>query len=379
VTRSRNRVKAKDRSLSIASIGLVDLHFHGAFGVDIMSATIPQLDEMSQELQKRGIAAFCPTTLSQPRKELLSSVKKLGQWIRRKSTLHSGGAIPLGIHLEGPFIHPGACGAHPPHSVRPFQQDELEQLWTESQGTLKILTLAPEVLAADIAGIKKTLNQLKKWSHSRKIKLSLGHSKASQLQATEAFSHGFTGVTHAWNALSFHHREPGALGAAVGKKGIYLEILLDQVHLSPTVIRWLLKLHSPEPICFISDCLSAGGMEPPLAKGSLTTPTLPSYPFGPLKIQAKNGACRFKDGSLAGGALLLSDSYCKWLQEEAATTGVSLPTIFRKTLPHVTTHPLQVLGQVLGLPHKLLAKLLEKRRVMWHIQSSNRIRVIPID
>jgi N-acetylglucosamine-6-phosphate deacetylase len=217
--------------------------------------------------------------------------------------------------------------------------------------------------------MKKVLKQLKKWSFARKIKLSLGHSKATQLQAAEAFNSGFTGVTHAWNALSFHHREPGALGAAVGKKGVYLEILLDRIHLSPTIIRWLLKLHHPEPICFISDCLSAGGMaDTQQGAGSRGSAR---YPFGPLQIQAKEGACRFLDGSLAGGSLVLSDSYCQWLQAEAVATGDALPVIFRKTLPHVTTHPLQVLG--------LSPKLLEKRRIIWHIQSSARIRVIPID
>lgn len=343
----------------------MDLHFHGAFGTDIMTASVSQLNEMGQGLWKRGIAAYCPTTLSQPRKELLSAVKKLGHWIQNSE--HSG-AIPIGIHLEGPFIHPGACGAHPESAVRSFAWDELEELWSASLGTLKILTLAPEALATDATQLKKVLGQLGKWACAKKVKLSLGHSKVSQDQATQAFDLGFEGITHAWNALSFHHREPGALGAGLGRKGVYLEVIIDQVHLSPTVIRWLLKLHSPESICFISDCLSAAGMP---KGGDHLRGSPPLLAFGPLQIQLKDGAARFADGTLAGGGLLLSDSYFNWLSAETAAMGVPLCTLFRKTLPHVTTRPLQVLG--------LSPKLLEKRRVMWHILSSNRIRVIPID
>lgn len=164
---------------SFTTIGLVDIHFHGAFGIDLMSASPPELNHLSELLWKQGVAGFCPTTVSAPRKVLLDAVERLGRWIREKSAISSSlkmeispnsilssrndksiktGAVPLGIHLEGPFLSSGACGAHPPSAIRKFTWEELQELWTASHETLKIITLAPETLS------HKELQKLGQWS-----------------------------------------------------------------------------------------------------------------------------------------------------------------------------------------------------------------------
>src|SRR6185437_15636763 len=152
----------------------------------------------------------CATTLSTDPHELAQAVSRLGEWIHsERGSLSRGGsvrAMPLGIHLEGPFINSSCCGAHPPSSIRSLDLKELEALWKLSQGTLKILTIAPETLSS------KALTRLVDWANHRGISLSLGHSKATEKQAKSAFESGFRGVTHAWNALAFHQRSPGALG-----------------------------------------------------------------------------------------------------------------------------------------------------------------------
>src|SRR4051812_17893606 len=111
--------------ITIRSPGLVDLHFHGAFGVDLMSASGGQMDDLSAQLWRKGIAGFCPTTLSVAPPALLESVERIGRWIRKGT---APGARPLGIHLEGPFIHPGSCGAHPPEAIRALDLEELQRL-----------------------------------------------------------------------------------------------------------------------------------------------------------------------------------------------------------------------------------------------------------
>lgn len=302
-----------------------------------MTAGPEALDELSARLWQNGVAAFCPTTLSESFEGLLESVARIGKWIRSGT---SKGALPLGIHLEGPFIHPGACGAHPIEHIRPFKQSDLELLWKTSEGTLKLLTIAPE---------KLTLGQLKtlsKWAREQKVVLSLGHSKATEAQANLAFSHGFSGITHAWNALSFHHREPGALGAALGRDDVHVELILDQVHVAPSVIDWMERLH-PRGLCYVSDAVPPAGAKP----GTW-------HRFGPLKARLHDGACRLESGALAGGGYLLSEAYSNWLASRCKDGGAALlKKTLKSSLGRVTTEPLNALG--------LSTRLLSKRRVRW--------------
>jgi N-acetylglucosamine-6-phosphate deacetylase len=345
-------------SRTLTTIGLVDIHFHGAFGIDLMSATPQKLNLLSNLLWKKGIAGFCPTTVSAPKKILLNSVHRLGQWIRERS-LDNPGAVPLGIHLEGPFLSSGACGAHPLKAIRKFSWEELQELWTASHETLKILTLAPESLRPD------ELKELGIWCRDKKVTLSLGHSLATAEVAENAFSNGFTGITHAWNAMPFHSRRPGILGAAIGRKNLYLELIIDRAHLSPEVIRWTRKLHSPHPLCFISDCISAGG------NGGRSKPSKKWHTLGTQQVQFSQGACRLKNGQLAGGGLLLSEAYTNWATAEATELGQSPWKVLKETAKFATQIPLEVLG--------FSKKVLSDKKVTWKVDLSGKIQLFPVD
>jgi N-acetylglucosamine-6-phosphate deacetylase len=346
-----NFEKTSEKS-TLQTMGLIDIHFHGAFGTDLMSASTTQLHELSAELWKQGVAGFCATTLSTPLPELTEAVQRLGRWIRSNQF---PGAIPLGIHLEGPYLNSIACGAHPIEAIRKFSSSELESLWEASLGTLKILTLAPESLST------AQLKGLVRWSQAKGIVLSLGHSKATESEAKKAFDAGFNGVTHAWNALQFHQREPGTLGAALGRKDVYLELIIDQVHVHPRVIQWTRDLHPPQAICFISDCISAGGFR--------KTPVV-WQKFGPLQVRFKDGACRVADGHLAGGGYLLPEAYCRWVRDETKRGNSTLRQVFRKSISHVTKIPLRILH--------LSEAGFRNRRVSWQL-NSDQLKLFPID
>ena len=346
VPSSRTPVKGKARR--IVSPGLVDLHFHGAFGIDLMCAEAPELDRLSARLWEHGVAGFVATTLSVPAAELRATCARLGAWIESGT---APGALPLGIHLEGPFISPEACGAHPPGSIRPLTLPELEDLWEVSQGTLKILTVAPETLSPSL------LKELTRWCRKRKIVLSLGHSRATDLQARAAFEAGFTGVTHAWNALNFHHRAPGVLGGAIGRKDTYLELILDGAHVHPTVIRWTLALHPR--CCFISDCVPAAA-----------TSGQDWVSFGEsLTTRFDGHVCRLPNGALAGGGLLLPESYGRWVQAEAKARAVAPEKLLRQTLACLTTTPLEALG--------IRSSRLRNHRVSWTISPLGQVSCRP--
>jgi N-acetylglucosamine-6-phosphate deacetylase len=327
VPRSKNTVKGK---LLARSTGLIDLHFHGAFGIDLMSAEAPDLDRLSHKLHAAGLDGFCATTLSTDRPPLLETVGRLGDWISSRKSSHWGRlslARPLGIHLEGPFLSSQARGAHPPGGVRPLTRSEVLELWDASRGTLKILTVAPEELSPSL------LRWLTTWARDRKhVVLSAGHSRATAAQARRAFDAGFSSVTHGWNAMAFHQREPGILGAALGRRGVHVELIGDGVHVAPEVIRWTCHLH--REICWVSDCVPAAATRP----GT-------EHPFGPLKVRLGDGASRLADGSLAGGGKLLVEALRDWLEDETQGLGpAEAARVVRQHLRYATVEPLRALG-----------------------------------
>ena len=295
-----------------------------------MTADSKRLDELAERLLAHGVAGFCPTTLSASPKLLLETVGRLGHWIESRKA--STGRVkvaplarPLGIHIEGPFISPGAAGAHPTGVLRAPRMEELRDLWDASRGTIKIITMAPETLGSQ--------SPIPAWARSHKIILSAGHTKASQSQATAAFDAGFRGVTHAWNASSFHQRSPGMLGAALGRKGVFLEIIPDGVHVDPTVIRWTRMIHPKDQICFVSDSTPAAG----LTEGQVTS-------FGPLQVCIRQGASRLPDGQLAGGGMLLPEAYRMWIEQESKATGVPIRRLHSQSVGALHKNPLKYLG-----------------------------------
>lgn len=368
-TAVKNKHARETRSSSrpvFISSGLIDIHFHGAFGIDLMTATEKDLDQLAALLWKNGITAFCPTTLSSSASVLKEAAQRLGGWTKKTQEKLLADAdcqlsFPLGLHLEGPFINPDSRGAHPDTAVRPFSFEELDGLWQTSQGTLKILTIAPETLS------EGQLEKLTAWASEHQVTLSLGHSKATHEQAFRAFEAGFRGVTHAWNALSFHHRQPGALGAAIGRKDVYLELIADQIHVDPVLIDWTCRLHGFNRISFVSDCVTAAATQ---VNGRADARW---YPFGPLQVKLIEGACRTPEGHLAGGGLLVSESYGRWLVHQTKNSGIPLSSLLKKTVNVVTDSPLWALKP---LP-TAWTKRLRREKVAW-IHKKNEMILVPV-
>lgn len=239
----------------------------------------------------------------------------------------------------------------PPEFIRALDFTELDVLWEASQKTLKIITLAPETL------IDSDLERLTKWARKNAVSLSIGHSKATEKLASQAFSSGFRGITHAWNALSFHQRAPGSIAAAFKNPESYIEIIVDQVHVAPSVISWTETLQPLNRLCYVSDCVPAAETSP----GMITS-------FGPLKILYSDGACRLVNGALAGGGKVLTHAFSEWI---STLSGEANPKPLLKTrLPCITEAPLSALGFKRGpFPE------LKSRTVSWHLQSDGSISV----
>ncbi|MBQ7386821.1 MAG: N-acetylglucosamine-6-phosphate deacetylase [Clostridia bacterium] len=244
--------------------GLIDIHSHGAIGIDTMDA---RLDELAEFYLKSGTTTWYPTTLTMSTEDLLRATG---------ASYEGKGANIPGFHLEGPYINIKRAGAqNPKYILKP----SLEHFM--SLGNIKLVTIAP-----DVEGAMEFIEKCP-------AVVCIGHTDCSYDVAMEAFSAGAKCLTHTFNAMpSIHHRNPGPIPAGADADA-YAQLITDGVHVHPSVIRMLVKLYGTDRVVIISDSLPATH----LSDGD--------YISGGLAVTVKNGTATLADGTIAGSTTTL--------------------------------------------------------------------------
>ena len=120
----------------------------------------------------------------------------------------------------------------------------------------------------------------------------MGHTNTNYDTAMAGAAAGVSHATHLFNAMTpLAHRAPGAVTAAL-KSEMSCELIVDTFHVLPVFYDLLWKLKERK-LCFITDCLPAGG----LPEGE--------YTLGGSKIIYRGIVCRLEDGTVAGSVLHL--------------------------------------------------------------------------
>src|SRR6478736_4138876 len=88
--------------------GFIDMHIHGANGVDIMDAGPSDLIDMSKFLASEGVTGWVPTFVPASDEIYDRAVKVISDAVE---TQRGAAARILGIHYEGPFVNTVQCGA----------------------------------------------------------------------------------------------------------------------------------------------------------------------------------------------------------------------------------------------------------------------------
>jgi len=306
--RCDNILDAKGRTIAP---GFIDVHIQGAGGADILDATHEALKTISQTCARFGTTSFLATTVFTPEQE-----NKHLALVAQYAGCDLGGANLLGVHLEGPFISPQKRGMILPECIRAPSLKLLQKIQDVTNGRLKMMTIAPE-LPGNIGIIQHLVDS--------DIVASFGHSNATYEQTLDGFDAGISHVTHLFNAMpSLHHRSPGPLLAIFETKSITTQLICDGVHIHPSVLRFAFELLGPERIIPITDGMQATGL--PNGK----------YFYNGIEYEAKDGTARYKDGTLIGTALGLS----QLLQKLVTFTGCPLDTAIKT----VTENPARLLG-----------------------------------
>ena len=244
--------------------GFVDLQCNGGLGLDLTAAP-DRLWELGAALPRWGVTAWLPTIVTAPEGAIDAALDVLAggpppSW---------AGAVPLGLHLEGPFLSPAAKGAHRAEWLRPPTLAAITG-WSREAG-VAVVTLAP-----DLPGALEVLTALVE----RGVVVSLGHTPVDVAGATAAVDRGARWVTHLWNAMApLHHREPGLAGVALTDPRVRVGLIADGFHVHPTAVA-LAQRALGERLVLVTDAVAALGRtsEPAgvrLADGTLAGSDLP--------------------------------------------------------------------------------------------------------
>ena len=278
------------------SLGGIDLQINGGLGLafpDLKATDLPKLQQICDFLWQQGINGFLPTIVTTSVDKIQRSLATLAKFI---PTQEQNTARVLGVHLEGPFLNYQKRGAHPEKYLLPLTIENIKRVLGEYSRIVKVITLAPE-----LDSNYKAITYLR----DKNIIVSLGHSLATATIAKQAFDRGASMVTHAFNAMpSLHHRQPGLLGEAIVNPNVYCGLIADGNHVSPTMLKIVLKASDYERgIFLVSDALSPIGLPDGV------------YPWDERKITVTNATARLADGTLSGTTLPLLvgvENLVKW-------------------------------------------------------------------
>ena len=290
--------------------GLIDVQVNGGFGFDV--AESGGIREIARRLPETGVTAFLPTVISSP-PELYERLPD-----ELEAARACLGAVPLGLHIEGPLLAPSRAGAHPREVIERADLDCLLPLI--ERDALRMVTVAPERPNA-LAWIRRL--------RAYGIVCSIGHTDCDDATFRAAVDAGATCVTHLYNAMSpFHHRAPGAVGAALDDERVTVGLVADGVHCHPVAMRLAWRAKGPERLLLASDAVAAAGIGPG------------RYRLATQDIIVDDRAARLADGTLAGSTLTLDRA----VREMAAHTGATADEALRMAS--------SVPARVLGLTHK---------------------------
>ncbi len=251
--------KVMDLEGAYLSPGLVDIHNHGAMTHDFVAASSEGNRQALAFHLQHGVTSMLATVMTQSPAQMDAALELLVRQAQQN-------ALPpnfLGIHIEGPFLHPEKRGAHQREHLRLPSLARVNEFWAICGSFLRILTLAPELPGG---------MEVCRFLTDHQVVAAIGHTKASMNQIRTAFAHGAQHFVHANNAIDWPIRLPrseGWLGTELMGMGTLLthsamsgEVIADGYHVPIEMIRLLIDQKGPLQLALVSDASSATGCLP---------------------------------------------------------------------------------------------------------------------
>lgn len=287
--------------------GFIDAHVHGGGGYSFSDPEVNAADRIAAVHLAHGTTTMMASLVTRPHNELVASVRGLAGKVRD--------GVVVGIHLEGPWLSPDHRGAHAPEFLQELRMPELLELLEAGAGTIRMVTLAPE-----LDGSREAIAAIT--AHGAKA--AIGHTGATYAQTLAAIEAGARIGTHLFNGMRpVHHREPGPATALLENSAVFSEVIADGVHLHPAAVRTV--FNSPCRAVLVTDAMAAACA--PDGR----------YALGGVAVDVHQGQARaVEGGSIAGSTLTLDAA----LRYTVNTVGIPLP----KAVEALTGSPAAMLG-----------------------------------
>ena len=258
--------------------GFIDLHSHGAGGFSYDDG-VDAIRSGVAVHRSHGTTRTVISLVTNPIPRLEASLAGIAELVATDPLI-------LGSHLEGPYLSPERAGAHNPELLRDPQPAELDRLLDAARGTLRQLTIAPELPNA---------LELVEILVENGVVVAIGHSQADFALAHRAFDIGARLLTHTFNAMpGIGHRAPGPVVAAFEDDRVTLELVLDGEHVHPDIAALAFR-SAPGRIALITDAMAAAGS----SDGD--------YDLGSLRVEVRNGVAHIAGTDTLAGSTLTQD------------------------------------------------------------------------
>ena len=251
--------------------GFIDIHCHGGGGKYFSDGADTAIATHKSAGTRIQIASLVTQDLETTKEQILS-LKNQGIF---------------GIHLEGPYISQKYCGAHDPELLRTPDIAEIKELLAVGEGSIKMMTIAPE-----LPGAIPVIEYLS----SNGVVVAIGHSDAKSIDTLSAIKAGATVVTHFNNAMA-KLGSSDSLSEIALKNDLFLELILDGHHLKSADVFSILS-KAPNRIVAVTDAMSAAGC----SDGQ--------YKIGSLDVTVSDSVAKLSGtNTLAGSTLTMLDAF----------------------------------------------------------------------
>ena len=269
--------------------GFIDLQVNGFAGVDYCSAH-SSLEEIGRSIRAQfacGVSRIYPTVITGSAADMQGAFRNIA---KARRELPEGEAFEA-IHAEGPFIsaEDGPRGAHPVKQARPPSLEEWRRMQDAAEGNIRLLTLSPEY-----EGSAHFIQEVA----SEGVVVSIGHTKATAEQISDAVSAGATMSTHLGNgAHAILPRHPNYIWEQLAEDRLTASFIVDGIHLPPCFLKVALRAKGIERSVLVTDAVMPTGCAPG------------EYALGEIEVTLHpEGKVTLRGGTrLAGSALKMDD------------------------------------------------------------------------
>ncbi len=269
---------ADEHLTGIVIPGYVDVHSHGGGGASFVTEDPDVARQALAAHRRHGVTTMVASLVT-------GSIPDLERQIVCLAGLYETGEL-AGIHLEGPWLALKYKGAHDPLLLVDPQLADLERLFDAGRGAVRMVTIAPEREGA--------LDAIRLMAE-RGIVAAIGHTDADFDTCRKGIDVGATGATHLFNAMApLKHRQPGPVLALWRDERVYLELIMDGVHVRPELVAFVAATEA-DRVVLVTDAMAAAASEDG------------DYVLGDLPVEVRDGVARIAGTDTIAGSTLTLD------------------------------------------------------------------------